>query len=549
MNDFCQLFKEARDNTTITLERKRYDVFEEDCFSLKGYYCSNTASKEENSEGYRLSAIYLKDKKNITIDGNGATLMIHGVMTPVLLDGCDNVTIKNLTLDYFRPTMSEFTVLSNENGECVIKINKECLFDVRDNVLVWHGEIGKNGSYYWEHTYRNASTLSMYIDPETKQFTMAKGYPGDPRPSIPEFETIESLDENTLRVRLKIKDAVFPVGAVYQCRSIIRNQVGSFFQRCKNLTLQDLRICSMHGLGLLCQYCENVHYNNLNCLPKDGRTITSNADFFHFSGCKGKVLIENCRAAGAHDDFINAHGTYLRVQDISQTDKTALVRFMHSQSWGFEAFHAGDTIEFTRCRTLCGYARARVLRTERVNDTDIRLFLDKLPENAEVGKDAVENITWRPTLIVQNNYFGRSCAHGVLCSSAGKAIIQNNTFEKNLLGAVGYGVGCNSWYESGRPDKVIFRNNVVIACANGFRGDGASVLAVRPEILDEAFDGKVYKKLIVKNNVFKKSPVGAYEFDFRYIKRVCFIGNKFDKTYRLLKKHTGRITFFKNKFL
>ena len=46
-------------------------------------------------------------------------------MTPILLERCENITIKNLEIDYARPTMSEFTVISGEKDEYVIKINEE----------------------------------------------------------------------------------------------------------------------------------------------------------------------------------------------------------------------------------------------------------------------------------------------------------------------------------------------------------------------------------------------------------------------------------------
>ena len=97
-------------------KNKIYDVRQDDSSFLNGFYCSNTAKKHENPDGTRYSALYLDGKKNITIEGNGATLLVHGKMTPLLFNNCENITIKNLTIDYACPTMAEFKVLSNENG-------------------------------------------------------------------------------------------------------------------------------------------------------------------------------------------------------------------------------------------------------------------------------------------------------------------------------------------------------------------------------------------------------------------------------------------------
>ena len=125
MNELSTLFQSINDGDRINLTPcKIYDVRPEDSFSLKGYFCSNTAKIDENPEGTRYTAIYLQNKKNIVIDGNGATIMVHGKMTPLLFYGCENVTVKNLTVDYAVPTMTEFTVLGNDDGIITIKITQ-----------------------------------------------------------------------------------------------------------------------------------------------------------------------------------------------------------------------------------------------------------------------------------------------------------------------------------------------------------------------------------------------------------------------------------------
>ena len=100
MNELSSLFADARDDSVILLQKdKTYHVCRHDSYHLDGYFCTNTASQQENPTGERFTAIYLKEKKNITIDGNGATLLVHGKMTPLLLDRCENITVKNLTVD------------------------------------------------------------------------------------------------------------------------------------------------------------------------------------------------------------------------------------------------------------------------------------------------------------------------------------------------------------------------------------------------------------------------------------------------------------------
>ena len=149
MNALCDIFTNITDGENLILEKdKIYHVRQDDSFEFTGYFCTNTAKRNENPDGLRRTAMFLKNKKNVVIDGNGATVVVHGKMTPFLFDRCKNITVKNLAVDYACPTMSEFRVLSNENGICDIKINSDCLFRVEDNNLIWQGENDENGNPY-----------------------------------------------------------------------------------------------------------------------------------------------------------------------------------------------------------------------------------------------------------------------------------------------------------------------------------------------------------------------------------------------------------------
>ena len=66
----------------------------------------------------------------------------------------------------------------------------------------------------------------------------------------------------------------------------------------------------MHGLGIVSQYTENVTMDRVRCAPRpgSGRLLAASADMMHFSGCKGKILIDSCYCAGAQDDPVNVHG-------------------------------------------------------------------------------------------------------------------------------------------------------------------------------------------------------------------------------------------------
>lgn len=544
MNEICRIFINVKNGDTVTLEKNKiYHVFQDDCIVLTEYYCSNTARKIENRSGLRRTAIYLKGKKDITIDANGATILVHGKITPLLFDKCENITVKNLVIDYAYPTMTEFTVLSNDNGACKIKFNDDCLFDIKKSDILLHGEKGKNGKYYWKDSYIGNKRHIKLLRPDNKLFI-------DFNRKDLEFIKIEKTDnDKIIAVELKNKSVYFPEGSVLQSRNIIRDQTGSLFQRCKNLSFENLRVKFMHGLGMVSQFCENVSFINCDFTPAEQRTSASTADFFQFSGCRGHLTLDGIKASGAHDDYINVHGTHLRIIKQNKRKKSITVRFMHHESWGFQAFEKGDQIEFIKWDTLIPYNSANITDYKRLNDTDIRLYLDKnIPDNITIGKDVVENATWTPDLTVKNCYFGLTCGRGILCTTRGKVVIENNTF-KNLWGpALLIEDDCNFWYESGYTKDITFRNNIIDCCNYRKMYDGSPVILYSPKVMNESSKEYVHGKLTIEGNTFKNPVENINLINLSYLREAYIKNNTFYKPYEIKTQVVGDV-FEKNNII
>ncbi len=536
MNELSKIIRTLESGSTLTLEKdKIYDVRQDDSFELTGYYCSNTAKKHENPDGLRRTAIYIKNKNNITIDGNGATVLVHGKMTPLLFDGCENITVKNLTIDYACPTMAEFTVLSNDNGVCTVRIAPEYLYRIENNELIWQGEAGLDGKPYWEDSYIGNRRHVKYFDPE-KKICFDFG-----RNNL-ECEKIEELSAGVLRLTLKNRQVELPAGSIVQTRNIVRDQTGSLFQRCKNLVFENLRVKFMHGLGMVSQFCENVSFISCDLTPAENRTVASTADFFQFSGCKGRLIIENCTAAGAHDDYINVHGTHLRIVEKDENKNSLLVRFMHAESWGFQAFEKGDELEFIKWDTLIPYAKTKVIDYKKINDTDIKLYLDRSLPEIELNKDVVENTTWTPDLYVSGCDFGPTAGRGILCTTRGEVIIENNRF-CNLWGpALLLEDDCNFWFESGCTREIVFRNNTIDGCDYGITWEGAPTIRYTPKVMDESSKQFVHGKLVLSSNKFLNPRKNEHCIHLEYLREAEIINNTFDAPYHISKTCVGKIT-------
>ena len=512
-----QIFENISNDTSVILEPKEYHIFPEDAFHLNGFYCSNTATEEENPNGERISVFYLENKKNVTIDGNGASIIIHGVMTPFLFRNCENICLKNLTVDYYRPTMSEFFVEERMAEKAVFSIDRQFPFEIRENQLIWKGE-------NWEHAYKGEGILSMYYQTDTEYCRFLKRDVGDKFPSVPTIEKAEMLSDGKVAVTFKYKDSFLPKGCIVQTRDVARKQLGGFFERCKNLILENLRIKSMHGFGLLFQFCKNTTLNGLDCTPAQGRTIACNADFFHFSGCNGFIKIENCKAAGAHDDFVNIHGTYLEV--VKKKQDGIVVRFVNPNTWGFQAFAKKDKIAFVSKKTMLPHYQAEVLEYKKLGNKEIYLKLKDFNAKAVDIGDAVDNLSAYPEIYIQRNTFGPSMGRGVLCTSHKKTIIKDNLFYK-LGGTVLLLSGdCNFWFESGRCGEVIFENNILDACGYGVDENATALFYVDPVVLEEVSNTYYHRKLMIRNNQIKNEIDHNFGVLAHGIKEIIMSGNQ-----------------------
>lgn len=521
---------DLRDGETLTLARgARYDVWQDDCTELFGYHASNTETREENPNGRHRVAICLRNKKRIVIDGNGATLMIHGVVTPLLLDACERITIRNLTIDYARPTMSEYLIESLENGVSVLRMGADCLYEVVNDTLVLCGETDRSGKRMWSMPTKGRGILSMYYDPKTEQVRFLGREEGDKFPSLPAIESAEELGDRRVRVVWRDRNAKPPVGCVIQTRGVQRNELGGLLQYCKNIRLERLRIRAMHGFGLLCQYCKNVTYRQLDCTPAEGRTIACNADFFHFSGCSGDIRIEKCIAAGAHDDFVNVHGTHMRVVEADEDRRTITVRFINPNTWGLRAYRVGDRIDLIKGDTLLPYATRRVRCAERLNDTDFRLMLDKRLPEIEIGRDVIENATCTPRLTVRDCFFGPSMGRGILCTTRKRIRIERNLFYKNGGSVLYVADDCNFWMESGYVTDLCFRGNTLVGCGYGPGKHPEPLIYVKAEVAPEAGEPLVHRGIrLIANRVIGERDT-PWEKRIAYAAPVKERRNKFEK--------------------
>lgn len=526
MNRLSGKFLNVNCNSTVALEQNGvYEIAPEDSFYLENIYFSNTAKKKENPKGVRFCGIFLRDKENVTIDGNGATVMIHGIMTPFLFINCKNITLKNIKFDHFRPTMSEFTVVDSQKGRATVQINDEFLYSVKGNTLFWQSELNQKGKPYWKIPYKGNKILSNAFSAETKQIDDMTCGKGDKRGGVPDIIKITQIKKGLLELQFRDTEKYVPVGTVVQTRCTKRLQTGGAFDNCSDILMENVTIKSMNCFGILAQNCHNVTYNKLDCTPNEGRTVVSDADFFHFSGCSGKLQIINCKAMGAHDDVINVHGTHLRIIKLNKKKKFIKLRYMHPETWGFNPYLTGEKIEFICGDTLVPYFETEVNSVKKINNTDFCVTVKALPESAIGKNDVIENVTRTAEVYIANNHFGRIPSRAILCTTRKDVVIENNFFENIGGPALCVADDANFWFESGRSGKITFEGNKLYNCSAREKELGCDVIRYEPVVIDKMSKTPVHGEIVIKNNVFNTTDGEKYSLNLNYLSKAVISGN------------------------
>ena len=161
----------------------------------------------------------------------------------------------------------------------------------------------------------------------------------------------------------------------------------------------------------------------------------------------------------------------------------------------------------------------------------------------EIGRDVVENATWTPDVYVRGCDAFMIACRGILCTTRGEVIIENNRFYHLRGPALVIEDDCNFWYESGYTRHVIFRNNRVIACNYGGNYPGGPLLCYSPKVMSETSEAYVHGKLTVEGNEFSNSwRGGKHIFRFEYLSEAEFAGNVFDAPYEIVTHRSGTVS-------
>lgn len=535
------LLSHPRGNVTLEFENAVYPFYPEKAF------CKYVrVSNNDNSD--KKIAFDICGMENVSVKGDSSLFLFHGAMVPFLVERSENVSLSGFAITYDCPFVLEGTVVASDSAGRTfeIAVHKENPYSVKDGRLLFRG-------YDWELGLGE----NIFFNPETRSpYYSTENYETD---SSKELQATD-LGNGIVRLSGSTARQMPPVGAVLVDKGpYTHNRLypGIAVQGCRNVLLEDVTVHDSGAMALIVEKTENICCRRYSTKVREGsgRMIAASADATHFINCKGKVTLEDCMFESMLDDATNIHGTFMKLDRILSDNEFA-ASFGHVQQEGFDFAGEGDTLLFINREGLGNVGTGVVKSIVKENDNRYIITTDFSLAGYDSLSMAVGNLSWSAAALIERCTVRHNRARSLLISTPGPVLIENCDFASMMAGIRICG-DANYWFEAGRTNDVIIRNNTFKDLSNGGWSPQA-VLQIDPVIAkpyrsnDDYFHRKIVfegntvysfedqliyalstETLVIKDNKFIDShtfPVrypGLAVIDLQYCGKVDMSGNDF----------------------
>ena len=509
---FARLLGENPRATEFVLAPGRYD-FDAAHAARRDYALSNS-----DIVSPRHLSLQLCGMEDVVFNGNGAQLVFHGQTMPFTVDQSQGVTIKNLTIDWAVPLTAEGEIIAAAPDFIDVAIDP-ALFphEVADDTLYFTGEGWREPVWPWGNTEFDARTGKVAFGR------------GDTFPKT----TQALLPSGAVRFYGNFTGAQPQPGNVLVLRHGQRVHAGIFMQNSAQLAVEDVTLHATRGLGILAQFCEDLHFCRVSLLPnraKGRRFASGHDDGIHLSANSGTVTVDQCSFLGLMDAPLNLHGIAAKIEAV-EGGRTLQGRFMHSQSNNFDQWALpGQTVAFLDGQDMHQLAQGNVKRFVLCTPETFCLeFEDDLPADVQAGA-SLENLSRTAALICRNNWFGSCRARSLLVCTPQPVLIENNLFE-SAGAAILIAGDASTWYESGRCQKVTIRgNHFADCCLTSHYLGGEAIISIHPELPHPRAEHPCHRNITIENNLFETSHA-------RLLYALCTAGLRFCRN-RVFRSYT-----------
>lgn len=472
---------------------------------------------EQGSVGFEMRQL-----KELTIEGNGSEFVFHGRMQIAGIDSCERLTMRNFSVDWDRPWISQAEIVGTTDDYLDLRIDSNVYpYTIERDTLKFIGENWKlpvlDGYNILYEPGTGAVVYNTWDSPLGRIFC----------------NRAEELAPGL--VRIHAHPALKPApGTVVALNHVRYDRIGFLIKNCRDIVLEDLKIHHALSHAILARRCENLTFRRTSVCVNEAkrRMFSSVADAMHLTGCRGTILIEGCAHTGHGDDFLNIHGRNIALRRILTPREAELAP-------EYEYPLAGDTLWLINPRTAQRIGEFVAEQVEEIRrDGRIAAYRIRFDRDLPTETDTtwfVENKTWTPRVEIRNCRVGkRHRARGILVTTPRNVVIEDNYF--NTAGTALLIEGdLHLWKESGSVCDMTIRHNVFDNCLTSGNRDGDrwqwgdAVITITPGPRPrQADDAPYHRNIRITDNFFRV--FDAPLLRARSVGTLLFTGNRIEKT-------------------
>ena len=478
-------------NKNLTLLKGNY-VFCSKNAEERELHISSSAPADEYSKSeaknVRKCAIVLENIRNMDIDCSYSNFIMDGVMTHLVIKNCENIKIKNLSIETVNPNVHKISVMKASTFYVTFKIEDADRFSEENGEYFWHGTDYKTSLT----ELKNASWVPT-ATPDNLSHLTKTNHP------LHGMASIKPVSKDVFNVRF-IMPKDFEVGQVFYIYPNMRKEVGILIDSSKNITLDNIKQTSNYGMGLVAQNSDFITLNGLNFVPgaKAAVDFCSVSDFLNFSSCRGKVKVTDSTFDSGGNRGCALSGVNFK---IVRSDKNKMtVKFCNPATYGFDCIRNGDMIAFINPKTMQDIASVKVmkatLRDECFYDLELATYDPPIGEGG-----IVENLSANADFEFSGNTLNRISGGGVAVTTRGRVRIENNKFLNTGKSGIIIADDVTEAFEGGPIRDAVIRGNAFMNCEE-------SAILVKPGI--RKYASPIHKNILIENNLFIINNIYAF---------------------------------------
>ncbi len=356
--------------------------------------------------------LHLKDRDNVYINGNGATLILRNLtQSMLLLDSCSNIIVENFNVTCYPYPFVQGVITAKDDAKMQIDLALDAnSLNPLDEVYRFGGKTFFNNPAAQEWGYPIQDPAGEWEKPDHGDYGRIKNG------RMPHYRhrSIESLGGNRIRIRLKTDTDTLQVGDHYVALARWKRCIRGIHTH--NITVSGIKADMFPGQFFAGS--NNDLWNILNCeiTMRRGLWNSLNGDFV-LTETRTGIWMEGNKVWGGSDDVINQVTKGFVVTAQPAPNQLRLVKYKGNGSTAgvpSSAFRAGDAIRFINGATgevfdeavVVDYGKARVDRSLVDTITLNKAIADVVLFN---GNDAsgtcVNNLALYSGFVIRDNVF------------------------------------------------------------------------------------------------------------------------------------------------